>query len=148
MPDVRKATESDVPQIEACALDAYRIYVQRIGRLPAPMATNYANLVRSGRVFVIGEGEALLGFVVFYPRGDHLHLENVAVRPSYQGRGYGGWLIAFVEEQARRGGFAAVELYTNEKMFENIEMYRTLGYVESDRRNVDGYDRVLFRKDL
>ena len=77
-----------------------------------------------------------------------MHLENVAVQPSYQGQGYGGWLIAFVEDQARRGGFVAVELYTNEKMFENIEMYRRLGYVECDRRNLDGYDRVFFRKAL
>ena len=53
-----------------------------------------------------------------------------------------------MEDQARRGGFVAVELYTNEKMFENIEMYRRLGYVECDRRNLDGYDRVFFRKAL
>ena len=112
------------------------------------MQANYADQVRKGQVFVAGEGQMIVGIVVFYPQENHVHLENVAVRPTYQGRGYGGRLIAFVEEQARLSGFPAVELYTNEKMFENIKMYRKLGYVEIDRRNVDGYARVFFRKDL
>ena len=146
--DIRKATDSDVEEVRTCALDAYRTYTKRIGRLPAPMQADYADQVRKGQVFVVGEGQVVVGFVVFYPQGDHLHLENVAVRPTHQGRGYGGRLIAFVEERARRYGLAAVELYTNEKMHENISMYRKLGYVESARKNVDGYDRVFFRKVL
>ena len=146
--EIRRATGADVPLIKACACDAYRFYIPRMGRPPAPLQADYADQVRRGQISVIGEGKVLFGFVVFYPRGDKMHLENVAVQPSYQGQGYGGWLIAFVEDQARRGGFVAVELYTNEKMFENIEMYRRLGYVECDRRNLDGYDRVFFRKAL
>ena len=112
------------------------------------MQADYAEQVRQGQVFVVGESQMIVGFVVFYPQGDHLHLENVAVRSTHQGRGYGGRLIAYVEEQAKRYGLAAVELYTNEKMHENIAMYRKLGYVECARRNVDGYDRVYFRKAL
>ena len=144
--DIRKANDSDVAEIKTCALDAYRTYTERIGRPPAPMQADYAEQVRKGQVFVVGESQMIVGFVVFYPQGDHLHLENVAVRPTHQGRGYGGHLIAYVEEQAKQYGLAAVELYTNEKMHENIAMYQKLGYVESARRNVDGYDRVFFRK--
>ena len=146
--DIRKATDSDVAEVRTCALDAYRTYTKRIGRPPAPLQADYADQVREGQVFVVGQGQVVVGFVVFYPRGDHLHLENVAVRPTHQGRGYGGRLVAFVEERAQRYGLAAVELYTNEKMHENIDMYRKLGYVECARRNVDGYDRVFFRKTL
>ena len=143
---IRKAVETDVPVIEACARQAYEIYVERLGREPAPMVADFALQVRSGYVFVVGGGEEIFGFVVFYPREDHIHLENVAVWPQHQGHGYGGQLISFVEERARQAGLAAVELYTNEQMFENIRIYRKLGYVETGRMSQDGFNRVFFRK--
>ena len=40
------------------------------------------------------------------------------------------------------------QLYTNIMMVRNIEMYLYLGFVETGRRVVDGYDRVYFEKRL
>src|SRR3546814_14199460 len=54
----------------------------------------------------------------------------------------------FTEEEARRQGYRFIELYTNEVMVENIARYRHLGYVETNRVRVAGYDRVYLRKAL
>jgi GNAT superfamily N-acetyltransferase len=70
------------------------------------------------------------------------------VFPTHSGNGYGKKLIQFVEETALRQGLNAVELYTNEAMSENLAMYPKLGYVETERKEQDGYKRVFFRKSL
>ena len=145
---IRKAESTDVPKICACANAAYKMYVERIGREPAPMVADFADQVTKGIVHVIGDDRDVAGYVVFYPRGDHMHLENVAVHPQQKGKGLGRKLMAFVELEARRRGHTAVELYTNLKMVENLAMYPRLGYLEGDRRTEDGFERVYFRKDL
>ena len=145
---IRKAQRRDVQAITACARAAYSMYVDRIGREPAPMVADFATQVAEGLVYVIGAGGAIDGYVVFYPRNDHIHLENLAVWREHSGKGRGGQLIAFVEDQARHHGLAAVELYTNAKMFENLNMYPKLGFVEMDRWTEDGFERVFFRKNV
>jgi hypothetical protein len=55
-------------------------------------------------------------------------------------------LIGFCEEAAWRQGFGKVQLYTNEKMTENLSIYPKLGYVEIDRRTENGFNRVYFEK--
>jgi len=111
------------------------------------MVADFENHVLNGQIHVLVDGEArILGYVVFYARENHVHLENVAINPEIAGAGLGRKLIAFVEGQARQGGYDAVELYTNEKMTENLKMYPKLGYVETERKTEDGFDRVFYRK--
>ena len=110
------------------------------------MNADFASQIASGYVHVASDGSAVVGYVVFYPQGDHIHLENVAVLQAHAGRGIGRQLIEHVECSARRMGLNAVELYTNEAMTENLAMYPKLGYVEVDRKRQAGFDRVFFRK--
>ena len=145
---IRKAAKSDLPEIESCAVDAYAMYVDRIGREPAPMVADFASAIEKEQLYVSLKDTQLTGFVVFYPQRDHLHLENVAVSPEYQKRGIGSGLIEFVEQQARAGGYRRIELYTNAKMTENLELYPRLGYQQFDRRIENGFDRVYFCKAL
>ena len=143
---IRPALPGDCAAVRACAEAAYAPYVERIGRKPAPMVADFAAQIAAGQVRVLVEDGEISGFAVFYPRGDHLHLENVAVHPSRRGRGHGQRLIAFVEQEAQRLELAAVELYTNEKMTENLLLYPRLGYQETGRWEDDGFRRVFFRK--
>lgn len=145
---IRKAVANDVPMIEACAEAAYAKYVDRMGQRPDPMDEDYSDAVRRGRLFIFCGEDTISGFVVFYERGDHLHLENLAVHPKNQRSGVGKSLIDFVEECALRGGFRAIELYTNASMVENIEWYRTIGFSEIARRSEVGFDRVFFRRPI
>ena len=52
----------------------------------------------------------------------------------------------YAEKAARDNRLNAVELYTNEAMTENLAMYPSLGYLEIERKEQDGYKRVFFRK--
>ena len=145
---IRQATSEDVAAIRAIVEAAYAMYFPRIGRVPAPVWADYPALVEAGEAWVGIADEHVVGVLVFRPGDDAVALENVAVDPPFQGRGYGRAFIAFVERQALELGLAEVTLYTNEAMVENLRLYRRLGFVETDRRVEDGYRRVFFRKSL
>ncbi len=113
------------------------------------MNADFAGQIEKGFVYVARKRKLFAGYVVFYPQAkDCVHLENLAVLPRMGGQGIGKMLIRFVENAARAKGFRAVELYTNIVMTENISLYKKLGYVETERKQQDGFDRVFFRKEL
>ncbi len=146
--EIRAATPDDVAAVRACAEAAYEIYVEAIGQKPAPMVADFAAAQAAGHLHVAADKRGLAGFVVFFQRDDHIHLENIAVHPSCQGERVGQSLVKFVERQAFSQGLYRVELYTNEKMTGNLTWYPKLGYEEIGRWNEDGFDRVFFRKKL
>lgn len=145
---VRPANPDDASAIRDLVRAAYAKYVVRIGREPAPMTADYAALIVAGEVWVGVIDTVVVGVVVLQPHTDALQLDNIAVAPSQQGQGIGRVLLAFVEERALALGTPAVTLYTNERMSEDIEFYTRLGYVETTRREVDGFRRVFFRKNV
>jgi len=144
---IRQALETDEPAVRACAEDAYEQYVAAIGKKPAPMVADFSTLIASGFVYVAVEEKAnVIGFIVFFQKGDHVLLENVAVRSSATGRGVGKCLIALCEDEAKRSGAKSIKLYTNEKMTENLSIYPHIGYREIERKTEDGFNRVYFEK--
>ena len=148
-PIIRNAMEGDERAVRACAEEAYARYVSLIGQKPAPMLADYAARIAAGQVYVATRDSAgVLGFIVFFPVGQSMFLENVAVCAVASGQGVGKLLIQFCEAEARRLGLATVHLYTNEKMTNNLFFYPRLGYVEVDRHSEDGFNRVFVRKCL
>jgi len=146
---IRPATPEDEVAIRACARAAYTRYIPAMGREPAPMVADFAAQTGAGCIWVAAvDGGSVQGFIVFYAKGDTMLLENVAVHPDAAGQGIGRALIAFCEAAARQAGLRAVDLYTNAKMIENLSLYPRLGYMQTDRRTEDGFDRVYFRKRL
>jgi ribosomal protein S18 acetylase RimI-like enzyme len=142
---IRAAEAGDIDPIKACIDAAYGPYVARLGRPPAPMLADYGALVAGGKVQVIGE-DRITGLIVYYPRGDHIHVETVAVLPEAHGKGFGRALMGHAEAAAGRLRLAAVELYTHLLMTENIRYYNALGYREIRRGEEDGFPRIYFRK--
>jgi ribosomal protein S18 acetylase RimI-like enzyme len=148
MPDIRPAVPADAEAVAACVRAAYAHYVPRIGREPAPMGANYPALIAAGAVWVAEEDGEVAGVLVLHPQPPALLVENVAVRPAFQGRGLGRALMRFAEERARAAGLEETVLYTNERMTENLRFYPALGYAETGRGEQDGFARVFFRKSL
>ena len=142
---IRPARNEDVDAIERIVDRAYRHYVQRIGRKPAPMLDDYTVKVRDAVVLVAEERE-VIGVIVLIAKDDYLLVENVAVEPSHQGRGIGRALLAAAERHATDRGLTELRLYTNAAMTENLAFYPRLGYTEVARRARDGFDRVYFSK--
>jgi N-acetylglutamate synthase-like GNAT family acetyltransferase len=145
---VRRADASDVDAMRELVQAAYELYVERIGRRPAPMTADYRHAVESGHAWVAQHGERVVGLLVLEPAEDHLLLENVAVLPQAQGLGVGSRLLQLAEEQARAHGLREIRLYTNEAMTENLGYYPRRGYRETHRATQDGFRRVFFAKEL
>ena len=146
--ELRPADAEDVRGVRRLVRDAYGLYVQRIGREPAPMTADYEALVAAREVTVAVEDGTIVGVLVLREQPGSLLVENVAVAPAAQGRGIGRALLAHAEIHARALGLRRITLYTNAKMTENLSFYPSLGYVEVDRRVEHGFERVFFEKAL
>lgn len=147
-PIIRPATPDDLPDIERIVAQAYGHYVARIGATPGPMRDDYPSLVAQGVVHVLQAQDVVQGVLVLIPEPDCLLLDNIAVAPPAQGRGYGRDLLRFAEDAARQARHSYIRLYTQEKMTENIAIYACYGYVETHRAEEIGLKRVFMRKAL
>jgi GNAT superfamily N-acetyltransferase len=133
--DLRQATAADAGAIRDLTRQAYAKWVPLIGREPKPMTANYEEAVARHRFDLLHVDGTLAALIETIREADHLLVENVAVLPSFQGRGLGRRLMAHAEVLARHLGFTMIRLYTNQRFAENIALYRKLGY-RVDREDV------------
>jgi ribosomal protein S18 acetylase RimI-like enzyme len=145
---LRPAQAEDALPVAACVNTAYQHYVDRIGKAPAPMLDDYARIISERQVSIAERNGAIVGILVLNATDNGFFVDNVAVEPSHQGLGIGRILLELAESEARRQGFASINLYTHEKMVENQSLYGRIGYVEYARRVEHGYSRVYMRKML
>lgn len=145
---IRLATGPDLQDVQLCAQAAYAKYIERMDQEPPPMVADFQQHIDLGHIHAAFYDSSFAGYVVFYPEREHMHLENVAIFPSRSGQGIGKMLVEYVEQAARKKGLVAVELYTNEAMTENLSMYPHLGYIETERKQQAGFNRVFFRKSI
>lgn len=141
---VRRARPEDAALLREITREAYARWVAPLGREPAPMGDDFEARAASGQGWLLGDDA--LCILEETPGG--MVLENVAVRPSAQGRGLGRQLIAFAEKEARSRGHQTLRLYTNAKMEPNIALYERLGFAETRREETEFGTRVHLEKAL
>ncbi|MDB5687048.1 MAG: N-acetyltransferase [Rhizorhabdus sp.] len=132
---IRLAAISDAEAVTALTRSAYAKWVPVIGREPLPMVTDHAAMIRDHRVDVLFVGEYLAAILETIQREEDMLIENVAVEPRFQKRGYGKRMVAHAEQLATRAGVGVVRLYTNARFEENVRLYVSLGY-EIEREEV------------
>jgi N-acetylglutamate synthase-like GNAT family acetyltransferase len=142
----RRATSSDAEPIRALVREAYSKWVSVIGREPKPMAADYEVAVRDHLVWVLEDAGALIAVLELIPHEDHLLIENIAVAPLHQKRGFASRLMRLAETQMRELGMTELRLYTNEHFTDNLEFYARLGYVETHRQPFRGSNTVYMSK--
>jgi GNAT superfamily N-acetyltransferase len=125
---IRRARPADAAAVRDLTRSAYAKWVPLIGREPVPMAADHERAVREHMVDLLFIGAGLVGLIETVREADHLLIENVAVSPPYQGRGYGRRLLAHAERLAASLGLPELRLYTNERFSANVELYGRLGY--------------------
>ena len=125
---LRRATIADASAVRDLTRAAYAKWVPVIGREPKPMTADYHAAVINHLVDLLDVDGELAALIETIPEADHLLVENVAVSPSYQGRGYGRTLMDHAEKLAASLGFNETRLYTNKLFAENVQFYRKLGY--------------------
>ena len=125
---IRIATISDAGAVAALTRTAYAKWVPVIGREPLPMKADHAAFIRDHRVDLLFIGPDLAALVEMIQRENDLLIENVAVAPHFQKRGYGRRMVAHAEQIAAQAGLGVIRLYTNSQFEENLHLYASLGY--------------------
>lgn len=149
---ITKAKIEDIPAVKAIVNDAYSKYVERIGKEPAPMTTDYYELMNTHDIFVLKSdiNDTVVGSIVLATDSESasIKINNLVVDTAAQGRGYGRVLMNYAEELAQSQGISALTLFTNIKMYENLSLYAKMGFIETERKTESGFERVHFRKKL
>ena len=79
---------------------------------------------------------------------DHFWIENVAVAPERQGRGYGRLLLAHAERRAAEAGRVEIRLQTNAAFAANLALYAKVGYAIERTEPFRGGTSVPMSKQL
>ena len=125
---LRRATIADAVTVRELTRAAYAKWVPLLGREPRPMIADYDAALRDHLIDLLQvDGEAV-ALIEMAPKADHLLIVNIAVAPTYQGKGYGSALMAHAEEVARSLNLNEMRLYTNALFAENLRLYSRLGY--------------------
>ncbi|MDR3514444.1 MAG: GNAT family N-acetyltransferase [Azospirillaceae bacterium] len=122
------ATPDDVAAVTSLTRAAYAKWVPVIGREPLPMKADYAVAIRDHRIDLLCDESEVAALVETIQRPGDLLIENVAVAPHFQKRGYGRRMLAHAEQIAIQSGLPEVRLYTNAKFATNLRLYESLGY--------------------
>jgi ribosomal protein S18 acetylase RimI-like enzyme len=125
---LRRAEATDAAAIRELTRRAYAKWIPVIGREPLPMAADYEQALTKHRFDLLYLEGKLAALIETIPQADHLLIENVAVSPVFQGRGFGRKLIAHAEGLAQAAGLDEVRLYTNKLFAGNLRLYQKLGY--------------------
>ncbi len=98
-------------------------------------------------------GERMIGFAQYELHGRSMKLDKLYLHQDFQRQGYGGRMLAHVEDAARRRGAGAVRLNVNKHNLKSIAAYRKNGYEVVETVVVDiggGYvmDDYVMQKQL
>jgi GNAT superfamily N-acetyltransferase len=135
---IRAGVASDADAITELTLLAYAKWVPLIGRKPLPMTVDYSVAVTQHRFDLLYHAMTLAGLIETVDEADCVLIENVAVHPEFQGRGYGRRLLAHTETLAAQAGIGRMRLYTNSMFEANIALYRSLGYTADREEPFNG----------
>lgn len=145
---LRLATPDDGAAIRDLTRAAYAKWAPLIGREPKPMTADYELAVRTHRFDLLMMEGKLTALIETVAHPDHLLIENVAVDPAYQRRGFGAMLVAHAEQLAVLSAQRMVRLYTNQRFTENVKLYVKLGYRVDREEAIPGGVAVHMSKDV
>ncbi len=132
MSDVRMALPEDVAGVVACIDAAYAGYRAAGITLP-PVSDGVDDEVRNNLVWVAVEDGQVAGVLIAVAGQDGWHLANLAVHPSFSGRGLARKLLARMEGAALQLGVRDLAFTTHVAMPDNVDIYSRLGWVETGR---------------
>jgi len=134
-PVVRRANPSDVDVVQEISAAAYiPAYLALIGVVPKPASEDYRPRIERGEVWMLDLAGKPVGIAVLEERSDHLVVYSIAVRPEQQRKGFGSLLLQFADQRAIEIRAHEVRLYTNQRMEQNLALYRRHGFVEVGTR--------------
>jgi GNAT superfamily N-acetyltransferase len=146
--EIRPAILEDAARVRDLTRAAYAKWVALIGREPLPMQADYERALAGHTIGLLTVGGALVGLVETILKPDHLWIENVAVAPEWQGRGYGRLLLKHTEVRAVEAKRFEIRLQTNQAFAANLELYAKFGYAIDRTEPFRGGALVYMSKQL
>jgi ribosomal protein S18 acetylase RimI-like enzyme len=130
---IRAARPGEAAALRVFVRAAYAKWVAVIGREPLPMTADYDLAIRDHQIDIVVARREWVAVIEWMARPDHMFIENIAVAPEHQGRGWGRRLLARAESRALAMGLPEIRLQTNAAFASNVKLYAKLGY-RVDRR--------------
>ena len=147
-PTLRRATPDDAETLAALTDAAYARYVPLLGRKPQPMLADYRQLAEAYSIWLLEVAGKPAGLLVLVFQPDHVLIYSIALHPDFQKQGLGKFLLTWAETQTREAHLHLIRLYTNEKMVENIALYKGFGYEVTERETYLGGALIHMAKRL
>ena len=85
-----------------------------------------------GPVWVVAQGDQLVGTISAVPKGEGLYIRSMAVLSSHRGQGIGYLLLQAVEQFAIAHGFQHMFLSTTPFLAAAIRLYERFGFHKSN----------------
>jgi ribosomal protein S18 acetylase RimI-like enzyme len=108
--------------------------------------------LHSGGEFLVGTLDGrVVAMGALRPDPDHprrAELKRMRVEPALQGRGLGRTLLDHLLRRARELGVRELTLDTTERQVAAMSLYRSVGFTETGRGVLHGFDVVFFRLEL
>jgi ribosomal protein S18 acetylase RimI-like enzyme len=125
---IRRAGPPDADVVQRLTRDAYAQWIPVIGREPLPMKADYEKAVREHEIDLLFADDRLVALIEVLLMVDHLFIENIAVSPDHQGKGFGRHLLRLAETKAKRAGLEELRLLTNQAFATNVRLYQSVGF--------------------
>jgi len=125
---IRRAQPKDEKAISGCIVAAYKPVLARGLELP-PVSEGVATDIRDNTVWLAEDGNEVLGGLIVTTEDQVLHIANLFVKPSAQGRGLAGALMSLACDYAKEQHCEVMRLATHKDMPENVALYAHLGWV-------------------
>lgn len=143
-----RATVEDVSEIYGIVRSSYQKWVSVIGREPLPMIADYKKAISTHQIDLLKVRDETVGLIETESRDDFLWIENIAVCPIWQSRGYGSMLLKHAEALAYNAKKSYIYLQTNAAFQENLNIYQRNGYVITKKEPFMGGFTVYMTKVL
>lgn len=145
---IRHARLSDLQQIRYLAQTQFAPYAQRLRGPREPLSADFREMVEAEHISVYVIENAVRGFVCYWIDGPDVHVEALALAARARRRGAGRMLLDHVDRQGLRAHCRRMIFHSNAQNFENMAYFRGKGLQETDRRNHNGYERVVMERYL
>lgn len=125
---ITPATVDNSEAIRTLVRAAYQRWVPVIGREPLPMRVDYREALTKHQIDLLYVNGEIVGLIETVIKDDHVWIENIAVTPAHQGKGYGKLLLQHAEMSAADAGKVTLRLLTNGAFDTNIALYQKTDY--------------------
>lgn len=144
----RRAAEKDAVAVRSLTRAAYAKWIPVIGREPLPMKANYESAIREHLVDLLEVDGSIAALIEMIPEPEWLLIENVAVAPSFQGRGCARILMDHAQNTALGLRLKGLRLFTNKLFESNVDLYLRQGFVVDREEPFMGGVTVYMSKSL